>query len=74
VAERTVAQILLTEATRSLLDGHDLGELELLDLGEHRLSDGVRPIRLYQLIVPDLDDEFPPLPTSPTPRRHQLPT
>jgi len=66
-------QILLTEATRSMLDGEDMGASELLDLGEHRLAAATRPIRLYQLIVPGLKSEFPPISYDP-PRRHQLPT
>jgi predicted ATPase/class 3 adenylate cyclase len=46
-------QIVLSETTRSLLDG----EFELRDLGEHRLKDMELPIRLFQLGR----DEFPPL-------------
>src|SRR5215213_4368301 len=47
-------QVLLTESTRELL-----GELELLDLGAHRLKDLAEPLRLYQLGTA----EFPPLRT-----------
>lgn len=56
-------QVLLSQATR------DLGEAELppgarlLDLGEHRLKDLQRPEHLYQLLLPDLPADFPPLRT-----------
>ena len=49
----------------------------MLDLGEHRLTDLTAAQRLFQLVVPDLEDEFPPpagletrptnLPLQPTP-------
>jgi predicted ATPase/class 3 adenylate cyclase len=47
-------QIVVSDATRALLDGS-----ELRDLGEHRLKDLSEPRRLYQLG----EDEFPPLRT-----------
>ena len=47
-------QVLLTESTRELL-----GELELRDLGAHRLKDLAEPLHLYQLGPGD----FPPLRT-----------
>jgi predicted ATPase/class 3 adenylate cyclase len=46
-------QVLLSDATRALLDG----SLVLRDLGEHRLRDLSAPERLYQLG----EAEFPPL-------------
>jgi predicted ATPase len=46
-------QVVLSEATRTLLDG----ELELRDLGEHRLKDLSAPVRLFQLGR----NQFPPL-------------
>ena len=48
-------QIVLSEATRMLLDA----ELELRDLGEHRLKDISAPVRLFQVGR----NEFPPLRT-----------
>lgn len=45
-------QVLLSQTTRDLLP-----ELELVDLGEHRLKDLARPEHLYQLGT----EEFPPL-------------
>lgn len=46
----TGGQVLLSQATESLLDAEDLGELELRDLGERDLSDFERPVRLYELV------------------------
>jgi class 3 adenylate cyclase len=66
-------QILLTEATRSLLEREDLGVAELLDLGEHQLEGGRPPVRIYQLVVPELANDFAPIVPEPRPR-HQLPT
>ena len=48
------AQVLLSEATRNLLEGEDLGELELMQVDERPLAPGGRPLRVYQLIVPGL--------------------
>jgi predicted ATPase/class 3 adenylate cyclase len=48
-------QVILSQTTRDLLDG----DVELRDLGEHRLKDLSAPQRLYQLGV----SEFPPLQT-----------
>jgi class 3 adenylate cyclase len=53
-------QVLISEATRSLLEGEDLGQLELLELEERPLAPGGRPLRVYQLIVPGLPADFPP--------------
>jgi class 3 adenylate cyclase len=46
----TGGQVLLSQATESLLDARDLGELELRDLGERDLRDFERPVRLYELV------------------------
>jgi class 3 adenylate cyclase len=45
-------QVLLSQATESLLDPDDLGGLSLRDLGERGLPDFERPVRLYE-VVPD---------------------
>ncbi len=56
-------QILLSQATRDLIE-HDLLEgLMLRDLGEHRLKDLTRPEHIFQIVIPDLPAEFPPLKT-----------
>ncbi len=70
-------QILLSQTTRDLLRETPLDTTEVLDLGEHRLTDLTAAQRLFQLVVPDLQDEFPPpqgletrrtnLPLQPTP-------
>jgi class 3 adenylate cyclase len=52
-------QVLLTEATRALLDDR----FDVRDLGDHRLRDLSGPQRLYQLLVDGLPTEFPPLRT-----------
>jgi hypothetical protein len=56
-------QILLSQTTRDLV-AEDLAEgVSLRDLGEHRLKDLSRVQRLFQVVVPDLPFEFPPLNT-----------
>lgn len=52
-------QVLISEAARVLA----ADELELRDLGEHRLKDLNRVERLHQLIVPGMRRDFPPLHT-----------
>jgi predicted ATPase/class 3 adenylate cyclase len=54
-------QVLVSESTRALVVGALPEGLSLLDLGEHRLKDLVRAEHIYQLVVPDLPAEFPPL-------------
>ncbi|TKJ28858.1 adenylate/guanylate cyclase domain-containing protein [Blastococcus sp. CCUG 61487] len=56
-------QVLLSEATASLVrDGLPDG-VALRDLGQHRLKDFPRVVRLYQLDVRGLRVDFPPLRT-----------
>jgi class 3 adenylate cyclase len=43
-------QVLLSQATQSLLDPNDLGGLSVRDLGERNLRDFDRPVRLYEVI------------------------
>jgi predicted ATPase/class 3 adenylate cyclase len=51
-------QIVVSHATEELVaDGHT----ELLDLGEHALRDLGRRERLFQVVHPELDHDFPPL-------------
>jgi predicted ATPase/class 3 adenylate cyclase len=49
-------QVLVSASTAALVGGDGLR-----DLGEHRLKDLLEPIRLYQLEINGLPDEFPPL-------------
>ena len=65
-------QVLLSETTRELVR-HDLPPtFGLRDMGEHRLKDLNRPIRLYQLMVDGLPADFPPIRTL-NDRPHNLP-
>ena len=54
-------QILLSSVTAELAREHLPEDVSLLDLGEHRLRDLVRPDQLFQLVAPDLPKEFPAL-------------
>jgi predicted ATPase/class 3 adenylate cyclase len=65
-------QILLSGTTVDLVRDDLPGKLQLRDMGEHRLKDLSRPERVYQLVVPGLPNEFPPL-TSLNERRTNLP-
>ncbi len=54
-------QVLLSRATRDIVF-HDLSDgISLRDLGEYRLKDIIGRNRLYQLDIPDLPNDFPPL-------------
>src|SRR6266566_418266 len=78
-------QVLLSQTISPLVE-QDLPEgVHLRDLGEHRLKDPGRPMRLFQLVVSDLPADFPPLntlesspnnlPVQPTPflgREHEV--
>jgi predicted ATPase/class 3 adenylate cyclase len=53
-------QVLLSGATRALVE-HDLPEgVSLRDLGEHRLRDITRPEKLHELAIEGLPSDFPP--------------
>lgn len=54
-------QILLSRSAAGLVDEDESPGLEVRDLGEHLLKDLDRPERIYQLVVPGLRGEFPPL-------------
>ena len=56
-------QILLSQSTYAVLADDVLPDLRFRDLGDHRLKDLDRPERIYQLVVPDLPSDFPPLRT-----------
>lgn len=56
-------QILLSDSSYALLVDDVLPDIGFRDLGVHRLKDIDRPERIYQLTVPDLPAEFPPLNT-----------
>jgi class 3 adenylate cyclase len=48
-------EVLVSETTRALVRGDDLGGLELRDLGERRLRGIEEPERVFQLVVPGLE-------------------
>ena len=55
-------QILVSQATQSLIeDEEEHLAVSLLDLGDQRLKDIDRPVRLYQVVAPGLPTDFPPL-------------
>jgi predicted ATPase/class 3 adenylate cyclase len=54
-------QVLLSQATRDLVQDTLVQDMTLRDLGEHRLRDLARTEHIYQLCAPDLPAEFPPL-------------
>jgi predicted ATPase/class 3 adenylate cyclase len=70
-------QMLLSDATRALVEPSLPSGVRVRDLGDHRLKDLARPEHLFQLCADGLRSEFPPprslesrpnnLPVSPTP-------
>jgi class 3 adenylate cyclase len=48
-------QVLVSETTRALVRGDDLGGLELHDLGERELKGIAEPERVFELVVPGLE-------------------
>jgi predicted ATPase/class 3 adenylate cyclase len=65
-------QVLVSDATRALVE-HALPEgVSLRDLGEHRLKDITQPVRLHDLAIEGLEADFPP-PRTLDARRHDLP-
>jgi predicted ATPase/class 3 adenylate cyclase len=57
------AQVLLTQSTKDLLPADLPGAVSIRDVGEHRLTDLTQTQRLYQLVIPGLETNFPPLKT-----------
>src|SRR5258708_17276326 len=56
-------QVLLSQATSTLVEQDLPDDVTLRDLGEYRLKDLGRPQRLFQLVIADLPADFPPLKT-----------
>jgi predicted ATPase/class 3 adenylate cyclase len=52
-------QVLLSSATRELVEQALADGLGLRDLGEHRLKDLAKPEHLFQLVIPGLPNDFP---------------
>jgi predicted ATPase/class 3 adenylate cyclase len=65
-------QVLLSAATRVLAAQALPQGATLRDLGAHRLKDLQEPEQVYQLVLPDLPADFPPLKTLDT-FQHNLP-
>ena len=66
-------QVLVSDATRSLVEGQLPDGVELLPLGEHELRDVARPEPLYQVLGEGLQAEFPPLKSAGGSSRGNLP-
>src|SRR5439155_16380355 len=60
-------QILLSQATCSVLEDDELPGISVRDLGQHRLKDLEGPEHIYQLDIDGLPVEFPPLRTAEAP-------
>ncbi len=56
-------QVLLSQTTYNLVEQDLSDDVNLRDLGEHRLKDLGRPRHLYQLVISGLPADFPPLRT-----------
>lgn len=54
-------QVLLSKSTTALVEDALLNGLSLRNLGAYRLKNLPRPERIFQLIIPDLPTDFPPL-------------
>ncbi len=54
-------QVLLSGATENLLRGQLTQGIELVDMGRHTFKDVPQAVRIFQVIAPDLQVEFPPL-------------
>src|SRR5262245_9219221 len=65
-------QVLVSEATAAVVGDAPPPDATLRDLGTHRLKDLGRPERVWQLVHPDLEQDFPPL-RSLDAHRHNLP-
>jgi len=72
MAVATGGQCLVSQTTAGLIQDSLPDHTSLDDLGEHRLKDLVRPERIFQVVAPGLQKEFPPLKTL-NAYRHNLP-
>jgi predicted ATPase/class 3 adenylate cyclase len=66
-------QVLVSDATRTLVEKSLPEGVTLRDLGEHRLKDLVAPERLFQVVGQGLEADFPPVRTLEVPSGN-LPT
>src|SRR5512143_1510770 len=65
-------QVLVSLATAELVRDELPAGVALRDMGERRLKDVVRPERVYQVVIPGLPADFPPIRTLDA-HRHNLP-
>jgi class 3 adenylate cyclase len=63
-------QVLVSEAAAALVGDAPPPDATLRDLGTHRLKDLGRPERVWQLVHPDVEPDFPPLRSLDAVRRH----
>jgi predicted ATPase/class 3 adenylate cyclase len=56
-------QVVVTRATRDMAGDEPLSGASFVPLGRHRLKDVPTAVQLFQLVVPGLRDDFPPLKT-----------
>ncbi len=56
-------QVLISLATQELIRDELPEGISLRDMGEKRLKDLIRPEHIFQLVIPGLPDDFPPLRT-----------
>ncbi len=56
-------QMLLSQVTYRLIKDKTIHDVELLDMGEHRLKDIQSPEQIFQVVAADLPSTFPPLKT-----------
>jgi class 3 adenylate cyclase/catechol 2,3-dioxygenase-like lactoylglutathione lyase family enzyme len=54
-------QVLLSQSTTAVLEDEHVEGLETRELGQHQLRGFERPERIFQLVVPGLRADFPPL-------------
>jgi predicted ATPase/class 3 adenylate cyclase len=54
-------QVVVSQVTEELVHDFLVAGVESVDLGEHRLRDLASPMRLFQIVHPDLERTFPPL-------------
>ena len=54
-------QVVVSQSTMAVLEDEPLDGIELRELGHHKLKDFERPERLFQVVIPGLRAEFPPL-------------
>lgn len=65
-------QVLISQTTAILLGNELPPDATLRDLGERRLRDLIQPEHVYQLVIPGLRADFPPIKTLES-YRHNLP-